>query len=117
MERVMRYNDFQHDVMSDIPNCTTCAPENNSWLSIAARGDLVVKNPVLPNNSAYADSFTKSLSGAIDAKITSYAMIKNSKAARARPQEAPPDERLGLTSMYLSSTSHMTRIRQKGHMT
>jgi hypothetical protein len=46
MKRLMRYNDFQNDPLSDIPNCTgtiynnTCRPQRSALLTISARGDL-----------------------------------------------------------------------------
>jgi hypothetical protein len=82
MERIMRYNDFQNDPLSVIPNCSYCTPQRSPWLTIAARGDLVPVNAVLPTNPQYSYFLGLSPQGAMDAKIASYAMLKNSMQGR-----------------------------------
>lgn len=76
MQALMRYNNWQNDPLSTIPDCTVCDPARSPMLAIASRGDLVPTNVKLPNNS-YADYFSISAFGAVDCKITSSAMISN----------------------------------------
>jgi hypothetical protein len=76
MKNLMQYNDWQHDPLSDISNCTGCNPVNNPTLVIAARGDLVPQNAVLPANPTYAGYLAFNADfGAIDSKIASYSMM------------------------------------------
>lgn len=81
MKRLMRYNNFQNDALSRIPNCSDatgqiCNPPYSAMLSIASRGDL---DPVASietmgvladiNGSAYVGQQNLA---AIDAKIASW---------------------------------------------
>lgn len=76
MKRLMRYNDFQHDVLSDIPNCSYCQPRSSPLLAIASRGDLA-NFTVIPS-PPYGRYFNRSPFGATDSKITSGRMIAQS---------------------------------------
>ncbi len=66
---LMRYNDFTKDPMS---RCEACSPPYSSELTIAARSDL--NDP----KGKYSENDLKfSLSGAIDAKVTSSQLAKH----------------------------------------
>ena len=82
MERMMRYNNWETDPLAIIPNCSVCAPQNSPWQTIAARGDLVPGDAVLPVNEVYQGYLSNGAQGAIDAKIASYSMLKNSLQGR-----------------------------------
>lgn len=77
VQRIMRYNNWQSDPLSAIPNCSYCSPSTNPMLAIASRGDLVGSDFILPTNPEYASFFEGSAFGAVDAKITSSAMLSN----------------------------------------
>lgn len=76
MQWLMRYNDWQNDSLSAIPNCTGCPggqcnPANSPMLSIASRGDLAPSGP----DTCYgplAGYLSNQQFGAIDAKIGSW---------------------------------------------
>jgi len=78
MQRLMRYNNFESDPLSRIPNCTgtpggRCSPPNSAMLAIASRGDRNPPNAVshygpLAPYVGRIDNF-----GAIDAKIATRA--------------------------------------------
>ena len=66
MYSLMRYNDFQHDPLS---RCPTCTPQPNAKYAIASRADL--NDPA----GKYPVPWTGyGLSGAYDAKITSFGL-------------------------------------------
>eukprot|EP00823_Brevimastigomonas_motovehiculus_P002572 TRINITY_DN1558_c0_g1_i3.p1 TRINITY_DN1558_c0_g1~~TRINITY_DN1558_c0_g1_i3.p1 ORF type:complete len:367 (+),score=90.47 TRINITY_DN1558_c0_g1_i3:162-1103(+) len=60
MKWIMTYNDWQHDPFS----------LNNSYLAIAARGDLVIGKPAIPD-------IRWDLEGAIDVKLIDWHMLMN----------------------------------------
>jgi hypothetical protein len=74
MRAMMRYNNWQHDTLSWIPECSNCTPRGSPWLAISSRGDLV-NATVLPVNPSYAMQFMRAPMGGIDSKITSYSMM------------------------------------------
>jgi hypothetical protein len=76
MQALMRYNNWKEDPLSTIPNCANCNPSTSPMLSIASRGDLVPLNAVLPANASYSGYFGRAAFGAVDCKITNYAMIQ-----------------------------------------
>lgn len=85
MQRLMRFNNFQHDPMSLIPNCSgtpggKCDPPYSGMLSVSARGDL---NPS-DATSHYGPlaRFVGQIKnfGGIDSKIGSYKMNKQMEA-------------------------------------
>jgi hypothetical protein len=76
MQWLMRYNDWQNDPLSAIPNCTgcpggQCSPVASPMLSIASRGDLAPSGP----NTCYGPLqgyLSNQQFGAIDAKVGSW---------------------------------------------
>eukprot|EP00743_Colponemidia_sp_Colp-15_P012461 GILK01014202.1.p1 GENE.GILK01014202.1~~GILK01014202.1.p1 ORF type:complete len:721 (+),score=77.12 GILK01014202.1:248-2164(+) len=69
---LMRYNDWQNDPLSTIPNCTGCVPANSPMLGIASRGDLVPTNNYMTVvDTFYANYFENAAFGAVDCKIGS----------------------------------------------
>jgi hypothetical protein len=80
MQRMMRYNDYQNDVFSVIPNCTgadaACATLRTSMLTIASRGDLMpVYSTPAENIKVYGPLYAfvaQGCFGAIDSKIATY---------------------------------------------
>eukprot|EP00331_Platyophrya_macrostoma_P027556 CAMPEP_0176442472 /NCGR_PEP_ID=MMETSP0127-20121128/21834_1 /TAXON_ID=938130 /ORGANISM="Platyophrya macrostoma, Strain WH" /LENGTH=565 /DNA_ID=CAMNT_0017827489 /DNA_START=99 /DNA_END=1796 /DNA_ORIENTATION=- len=80
MQRMMRYNDWQNDPYSIIPNCTGAAPSCNnqhtSMLTIASRGDLMpLFNTTAENIAVYGPLYmwvAQGCFGAVDSKIASY---------------------------------------------
>lgn len=85
-KRMMRYNDFQKDPLSLIPNCPSCNPRYNPQLAIANRADLVPENanfaelynPAWVNNAAF---LSRGAFGAIDAKMIAWSQIDASSGA------------------------------------
>lgn len=83
MKAIMRYNNWRHDPLSRIPNCTECDPRGSPVLAVANRADLVGNNFILPRDKKYAEFFYGSAFGAIDAKIASLQMWNNSMQGTA----------------------------------
>ncbi len=77
MQFMMRFNEYQSDEFSTIPNCPECKPSTSPLLSIASRGDLVAANATLPHDAAYARYFARHNFGAVDTKITSFTLLSN----------------------------------------
>lgn len=78
VQRMMRYNDWQHDPLSAIQNCTGCNPANSPMIGISSRGDLVPANATFGNlNPNYSQMFSFAFFGATDAKISSSDMIND----------------------------------------
>ena len=89
MMRMMRYNNFQNDDLSIIPNCSEatnnqCDPSHSSMLTISARGDLLtVYNTTAENKAHYGvlyDMVSQGCFGAIDAKIAAWSNRYNLKS-------------------------------------
>eukprot|EP00758_Cryptobia_borreli_P002045 Tbor_TRINITY_DN2737_c0_g1::TRINITY_DN2737_c0_g1_i1::g.15253::m.15253 len=81
MEHIMRYNEYETDPDSLIPNCTGCKPAYSPMLGIASRGDLVQDNVSwgdMPKN--YSTYFAKSAFGGADAKISSRSLFEGFKS-------------------------------------
>jgi hypothetical protein len=89
MQAAMRYNNYLHDPLSRIPNCTgavdnRCSPaaDPSAWMGISARGDLV---PIYTNKTLAQNAlgnlwmmFNGHLSGGSDSKVTSYRLLNYS---------------------------------------
>lgn len=72
MMRMMRYNQYQTDEYSIIPNCPKCTPNRAPKIAVAARGDLGVPEPEYQSDGTpYGRSFRQTPFGSCDAKITS----------------------------------------------
>jgi len=88
--RLMRYNDYQNDKYSIIPNCTGSKPEYNcstlhsSMLSIASRGDLMPWYGSTAENIAHYGNnwfmMAQGCFGAVDSKIASWSHRKSLSA-------------------------------------
>ncbi|KAL1768732.1 phospholipase B-like 2 [Sigmodon hispidus] len=68
MVRLMRYNDFLHDPLSQ---CEACVPKPNAENAISARSDL---NPA--NGSYPFQALRQRAHGGIDVKVTSFSLAK-----------------------------------------
>ena len=84
VQRIIRFNHFQWDPLSAIPNCTgtvggVCSPTNTPMLSIASRGDLAPRGTDA-TLGPLARFFRRGDIGAYDAKIASW---KNRASLRA----------------------------------
>lgn len=75
MKHLMRYNDFEHDDLSLIPNCSDCTPAHSAMIAIASRGDL---NP--PNGESKYGPLERWVGqrnhGATDCKIASWSNMQ-----------------------------------------
>jgi len=100
MIRMMRYNDFKNDPLSE---CATCTPNHySSELTIAARCDL---ND--PNGKYPYDVLGHRVHGATDAKITNYTMFQNlSLIAIAGPTWQGQDPFNWSTSDFAATVPH-----------
>jgi hypothetical protein len=84
MKALMRYNDYQNDPLSDIPNCNgtiynnTCRPKRSAVLAVAARGDLdPVGNASTMGPLAAIGGVGQVNNGAIDTKIATWTNMQN----------------------------------------
>jgi hypothetical protein len=77
MQRLMRYNHWQTDSQSMIPNCKgtpngKCNPDRSSMLAIASRGDLAPANASNSTMGPIFNYFSMMPFGAIDSKIATW---------------------------------------------
>jgi hypothetical protein len=83
VKRTMRWNEWETDPLSVLPDCVGCNPKSNAQLAIACRADLVpinaqfgsYNNVSLPMFGALSGSYMAGTFGAIDNKISSYNMM------------------------------------------
>jgi hypothetical protein len=94
-KKMMRYNQWQTDALSDIPNCPGCNPQRNAQLSISNRADLVPANanfaelwgnPYGINNPAF---LSRGAFGGIDSKAISFAEQKGQDSVVAHTVNGP----------------------------
>jgi hypothetical protein len=79
MELLMRYNNFQHDPLSRIPNCAdatggVCHPPYSAMLAVAARGDLNPKGGEAQYGIDFRSLALKS-DGTTDAKVAAWSRV------------------------------------------
>lgn len=123
METVMRYNDYRHDPLSRIPNCTgepneVCQPPFSATLAIASRGDLDPFNstgmgPLGNVEKSSVMQFGMQNLGAIDAKITSYSLLhvaeKAAFSSLALTEKIATSEN-GVLVNYMAATQEDGRV-------
>jgi hypothetical protein len=89
MQHMMRYNDYEHDPLSAIPNCTgapnnQCLTPRTAMLSIASRGDLMplfsTTQEFIDNYGPLYDYMATGCFGAIDSKIAAWSNRHTLKA-------------------------------------
>ena len=77
LRALMRYNDWQNDPLSAIPNCTACVPKNSPICAIASRADLVPSDAVIAVPEEYRKKLEFGLWGAPDVKVSAYTLIRD----------------------------------------
>ena len=117
LQKMMRYNDWQNDPLSTIPNCPGCNPANNAQLTISNRADLVpleanfaelYDNKYGINNPAFlsAGNF-----GGIDAKMIAFSENTDANKVVAHVQSGPTHDQQPVFSW---STTKVAGARPRG---
>jgi hypothetical protein len=104
MYKLMRYNDFRNDPLSQCSVYNqTCSPPYSSLLTIASRGDLNVPNGKYPSRQWSNNGF-----GATDSKITNSEMAMNLEMLAV---SGPSDEQ---QSPFQWSTTNLKGLKHFG---
>jgi hypothetical protein len=117
---LLRYNDYLHDPLSVIPNCTmntcgtsgtsACPPIHVAGQAIAARIDLQPAKPTYQNASScpLGSIFRRYPNGAIDAKVTSASLMVRLEGVMVSGPTVQPASNIGPWDWDSSDYSSIT---------